>query len=154
MKTYLAWFFVLVFASGLAGCKRGDPIHDSESVHKILSDITGEGVVSASFDCMIPTYIYDIEDLTIVDELLETLDSAVFEVCDRPAEPWSSIELIYITTNENQYCLGVIQNSAFRVSINGESGYYTCSCKDSFLYKLLELQGRYNNTQSKRRTTW
>ena len=34
------------------------------------------------------------------------------------------------------------ENSAFRVSVNGEGEYYTCSKKDDFLNKLLELQGR------------
>lgn len=86
--------------------------------------------------------MYDIEDLTIIDGLLATLNDATYEICDRPEEPWFSIEAIYITISKNEYYLGVIENSAFRVSVNGEDEYYTCSHKDNFLKKLLELQGR------------
>lgn len=113
-----------------------------EVVDAILSDIEKEGIVSARFDSHIPNYIYDVEDLTIVDELLSSLEDATYAVCDRPKEPWGSIEAIYITTNEKEYYLGVIENSAFRVSVNGEGEYYICSKKDVFLNKLLELQGR------------
>ena len=114
----------------------------NQTATTIITDIIAEEIVSARFDSHIPNYIYDIEDLTIVNELLATLDSATYEVCERPKEPWGSIEAIYITTNENEYYLGVIENSAFRVSVNGEGEYYTCSHKDNFLNKLLELQGR------------
>lgn len=114
----------------------------SKTVNSILSGIIEEGIVSARFDSHIPNYIYDIEDLTIINELINTLDGANYEVCDKPKEPLSSIELIYITTNENEYCLGVINNSAFLVSVNGEENYYICSHKDSFLNKLLDLEGR------------
>ena len=113
-----------------------------QTANSIITDIVTEGIVSARFDNHIPNYIYDIEDLTIVDELLATLDGATYEVCERPKEPWGSIEAIYITTNGNEYYLGVIENSAFRISVNGEGEYYTCSHKDNFLNKLLELQGR------------
>lgn len=113
-----------------------------ETVVAILSDIEKEGIVSARFDSHIPNYIYDIEDTTLVDKLLTSLEDATYEVCDRPKEPWGSIEAIYITTNEKEYYLGVIENSAFRVSVNGEGEYYTCSNKDDFQNKLLELQGR------------
>ncbi len=116
--------------------------HSEEVVDAILSDIEKEGIVSARFDSHIPNYIYDIEDTTLVDELLTSLEDATYEVCDRPKEPWGSIEAIYITTNEKEYYLGVIENSAFRVSVNGEGEYYTCSNKDDFQNKLLELQGR------------
>lgn len=114
----------------------------SEAVNAILSDIEKEGIVSARFDSHIPNYIYDVDDLAIVDELLFSLEEAIYAVCDRPKEPWGSIEAIYITTSANEYYLGVIENSAFRVSINGEGEYYTCSKKDAFQNKLLELQGR------------
>ena len=114
----------------------------TENVNTILSDIVAEGVISARFDSHIPNYIYDIEDLAIVEELLATLDGATYEVCERPKEPWGSIEAIYITTHENEYHIGVIENSAFRISANGEGEYYTCSHKDNFLNKLLELQDR------------
>lgn len=114
----------------------------NETANTVLADIVAEGIVSARFDSTNPNYMYDIEDLTIIDGLLATLDGATYEVCERPKEPWFSIEAIYITTNENEYYLGVIENSAFRVSVNGEGEYYTCSHKDVFLNKLLELQGR------------
>lgn len=114
----------------------------NQTANAIIADIVAEGIVSARFDSHIPNYIYDIEDLTIVDELLTTLDGATYGVCERPKEPWGSIEAIYITTNKNEYYLGVIENSAFRISVNGEGEYYTCSNKDNFLNKLLELQGR------------
>lgn len=110
--------------------------------NEIIADIVAEGIVSASFDSHIPNYIYDIEDLTIVDDILATLDGATYEFCERPKEPWGSIEAIYITTTENKYYLGVIENSAFRISVDGEGYYYSCSNKDNFLNKLLELQGR------------
>ena len=116
--------------------------HSEEVVDAILSDIVKEGIVSARFDSHIPNYIYDVEDLTIVDELLSSLEDATYAVCDKPKEPWGSIEAIYITTNANEYYFGVIENSAFRVSVNGEGEYYICSKKDAFLNKLLELQGR------------
>lgn len=114
----------------------------NETANVILSDIVEEEIVSARFDSTNPNYMYDIEDLTIIDGLLATLDGATYEVCERPKEPWFSIEAIYITTNKNEYYLGVIENSAFRISVNGEGEYYTCSHKDNFLNKLLELQGR------------
>lgn len=113
-----------------------------EMVDAILSDIDKEGIVSARFDSNNPNYMYDVEDLTIIDGLLDTLDGATYEACVRPEEPWSSIEAIYITTKENEYYLGVIENSVFRISVNGEGEYYTCSNKDDFQGKLLELQGR------------
>ena len=113
-----------------------------EAVDAILSDIEKEGIVSARFDSHIPNYIYDVEDLAIVDELLLSLTEATYVICDKPEEPWGSIEAIYITTTANEYYIGVIENSAFRVSVNGEGEYYTCSKKDDFLNKLLELQGR------------
>lgn len=113
-----------------------------EAVDAILSDIEKEGIVSARFDSHIPNYIYDVDDLAIVDELLSSLDDATYVVCDKPKEPLGSIEAIYITTSANEYYIGVIENSAFRVSVNGEGEYYTCSKKDDFLNKLLELQGR------------
>ncbi|MBR6801963.1 MAG: hypothetical protein IKM61_09455 [Eubacteriaceae bacterium] len=116
--------------------------HANQTSNAIIADIVAEGIVSARFDSHIPNYIYDIEDLTIVDELLATLDGATYEVCERPKEPWGSIEAIYITTTEDNYYLGVIENSAFHISVDGEGEYYTCSCKDNFLNKLLELQGR------------
>lgn len=114
----------------------------NETVNAVLSDIVEEEIVSARFDSTNPNYMYDIEDLTIIDGLLATLDGATYEVCERPKEPWFSIEAIYITTNKNEYYLGVIENSAFRISVNGEGEYYTCSHKDDFQNKLLELQGR------------
>ena len=114
----------------------------NEAVNEILSDIEKEGIVSARFDSHIPNYIYDVDDLAIVEELLSSLEEANYEVCDKPGEPWGSIEAIYITTGANEYYIGVIENSAFRVSVNGEGEYYTCNKKEDFQNKLLELQGR------------
>ncbi len=142
MRKYIALVLALVCVLGLVGCSGNQQEDMTEKVDTVLADIVAEGIVSARFDSHIPNYIYDIEDLTIVDELLATLDGATYEVCERPKEPWGSIEAIYITTNENEYYLGVIENSAFRISVNGEGEYYTCSHKDNFLNKLLELQGR------------
>lgn len=113
-----------------------------ETVDAILSDIEKEGIVSARFDSHIPNYMYEIEDLTIVEGLLASLDGATYVECDRPKEPWGSIEAVYITTNDNEYYIGVIENSAFRVSVNGEGKFYICSNKDDFLNKLFELQER------------
>ena len=142
MKKLIALVLALVCVLGLVGCSGNQQEDMTEKVDTVLADIVAEGIVSARFDSHIPNYIYDIENLTIVDELLATLDGATYEVYERPKEPWESIEAIYITTNENEYYLGVIENSAFRISVNGEGEYYTCSHKDNFLNKLLELQGR------------
>lgn len=126
----------------LKGERRDNIIASWSGPDRILSNIEKEGIVSARFDSHIPNYIYEVEELTVVGELLSTLVDASYEICDRPKEPWGSIEAIYITTSANEYYLGVIENSAFRVSINGEGEYYNCSKKDAFQNKLLELQGR------------
>ncbi len=60
----------------------------TETANPILADIDTEGIVSDCFDCHIPNYIYDIEDLTVVGELLATLDGATYIVCERPKESW------------------------------------------------------------------
>ena len=131
--------FGLVWVLGLVACKADNA---TDLANDILSNIVEEGVVSARFDSHIPTYIYDIEDLTIIEKLLDTLDGATYEVCDKPDEPLSSIELVYITTNENEYSVGVINNSAFLISLSGEGKYYNCSQKDAFQSKWWELQGQ------------
>lgn len=114
----------------------------NENISTILDNITVEGITSARFDSTDPNFMYEIKDLTIITELLTTLNNAIYEVCKKPKEPWFSIEAIYITTKENEYYIGVIENSAFRITVNGEGEYYTCSNKNDFLNKLLELQGR------------
>jgi len=125
---------------GLVACNSDNAT--DETANSIISNIVAEGVISARFDSHIPNYIYDIEDMTIVDGLLSTLDGATYEVCEKPKEPWSSIEAISLVTNKNEYYLGVIENSAFYISVNGEGEYYICSHKDNFLSTLVELQGR------------
>ncbi len=144
MKKLIALILSIVLVLSLAGCAEIKQNQEdiTENVNAILSDIVAEGVISARFDSHIPNYIYDIEDLAIVEELLATLDGATYEACERPKEPWGSIEAIYITTNDNEYYLGVIENSAFRISKNGEGEYCVCNHKDAFQNKLLELQGR------------
>ena len=114
----------------------------NEVVNAILADIEKEKIVSARFDSHIPNYMYEIDDLATVEGLLASLDGATYVECDRPKEPWGSIEAVYITTNDNEYYIGVIENSAFRVSVNGEGKFYICSNKDDFLNKLFELQER------------
>ena len=54
----------------------------NEAVTTILSDIEKEGIVSARFDSHIPNYIYDVDDLAIVDELLSSLEEATYAVCN------------------------------------------------------------------------
>ena len=138
MKGTFVLILSMILCLSLCACRENEAQLDTN----ILSDIITEGIVSAHFDSTNPNYMYDIEDLTIIDGLLETLNGATYEVCEKPKEPWFSIEAIYIKTTENEYYLGVIDNSVFRISVNGEGEYYTCSHKDNFLNKLLELQGR------------
>ncbi len=116
----------------------------TRSVYDILDAIKSEKIVAASFDSLIPNYIYDIEDVSIVDELLNTLDGATFEMSE-PEQISSSMEFIYITTDQHEYRIGVINNSVLSIlvdKIDGEQKYYKCSDKDEFLLKMLELQGR------------
>lgn len=105
-----------------------------------IAYITDEKIVSAKYDSHIPTYAYTITDYHIVEELLNSLENAVFQKCDKPTDiAW--LEMLYISTSENEYAIGV-ENGIFRISINGESAYYRCSKKADFIEKLCELQGR------------
>lgn len=102
--------------------------------------ITNEEIVSAKFDSNNPNFIYTITDYRIVEELLNSLDNAVFQKCDKPMEI-DGLEMLYISTSENEYAIGV-ESGIFKISINGESAYYRCSKKADFIEKLCELQGR------------
>lgn len=102
--------------------------------------ITTEEIVSAKFDSSNPNYIYTINDYRIVEELLSSLDNAVFQKCDKPKDIMG-LEMIYISTCENEYAIGVV-GGIFRISVNGEDSYYRCSKKADFIEKLCELQGR------------
>ncbi len=102
--------------------------------------IQNEEILSAKFDSSNPNFSYTITDYSIVTELLNSLDNAVFQKCDKPIDvDW--LEMLYISTSENEYIIGV-ESGIFKISINGESAYYRCSKKADFIEKLCELQGR------------
>lgn len=102
--------------------------------------IQNEEILSAKFDSSNPNFNYVITDYSIVTELLNSLDSAVFQKCDKPIDvDW--LEMLYISTSENEYIIGV-ESGIFKISINGVPAYYRCSKKADFIEKLCELQGR------------
>lgn len=106
-----------------------------------IARIGNEEIVSASFDSHIPTEIFEIEDFSIVGELLSTLDGAFYKECEKPKGSLSSLCAISVITTENQYYLGVLNNDVFQVSVNGEQAYYHCTNREDFVMKFIELQG-------------
>lgn len=105
-----------------------------------ISTITQEKIVSASFDSQNPILSYDIQNLSQVEELLRTLQGAVFyKVYASPQEPYYTS--VIIRTVEKTYGIGIV-NSLFCISVNGEVAYYHSSAAVDFQEELDEIHVR------------
>ena len=51
-----------------------------------LTDVINQEIVSARFDSLIPTYIYDCTDLSVIPTLLDAISDAVFRVAQKPSK--------------------------------------------------------------------
>lgn len=106
-----------------------------------IAQIDAETIVSAKFDSTIPTYIYEVSDYSVVEEILSSLNGAVFQKCDGPDGVIFGIETLYIQTDQAEYVIGEV-DGIFLISINGTENYYHCSKRGEFVDTLCRVQGR------------
>lgn len=111
-----------------------------------ISQILDEQIISARFDSLHPYYNFKYGKLSDIRPLLDTLSSAVFLPVDKPAEPLTWRELIYIETDKGTYAIGATEGR-FTISINGEYSYYRCSAKDIFLKQMYEIREKLRPIQ-------
>lgn len=144
----LLFLLVAVAALTVTVVKQRAKIHDMAilSYHEVGIAQAADAIIThAKFDSNIPTYIYAFEDNGAVRDILATLESAVFQKCDKPSrtpEPTA----VYFETEKHTYYIGVVSAKSVVISIDGHSEWYRCSSALSLQEKLDYYQEALRST--------
>lgn len=108
-----------------------------------IDTLMDQEIVSAKFESLIPTpkFNYDCMDMEEISSLLNTVMDAEFQIADAPTEPIFMMEVVLGETKNGSFAFGV-EGDTFVVCIDGDCKYYSCSKRNDYINKLLEIQGR------------